>query len=47
MHEIDRSLAGIDVIPIASIEQAFRALALHKKSTRRSTRGRRSTSARP
>jgi ATP-dependent Lon protease len=47
MREIDRSLAGIDVIPIASVEQAFRALALHKKSTRRSTRGRRNTSARP
>ncbi len=46
MREIDRSLAGIDVIPIASVEQAFRALALHKKSTRRVTRGRRSTSAR-
>jgi ATP-dependent Lon protease len=47
MREIDRSLAGIDVIPIASVEQAFRALTLHKKSTRRSTRGRRNTSARP
>jgi ATP-dependent Lon protease len=47
MHEIDRSLAGIDVIPIASVEQAFRALTLHKKSTRRVTRGRRNTSARP
>jgi len=47
IHEIDRSLAGIDVIPIASVEQAFRALTLHKKSTRRATRGRRNTSARP
>jgi len=47
VREIDRSLAGIDVIPIASVEQAFRALSLHKKSTRRVTRGRRSTSARP
>src|SRR5579883_283491 len=47
VREIDRSLAGIDVIPIASIEQAFRALALHKKSTRRAVRTRRSTSARP
>lgn len=47
VREIDRSLAGIDVIPIASVEQAFRALSLHKKSTRRATRGRRSTSARP
>jgi ATP-dependent Lon protease len=47
MHEIDRSLAGIDVIPILSVEQAFRALALHKKSTRRVTHGRRNTSARP
>ncbi|HZZ66255.1 MAG TPA: Lon family ATP-dependent protease [Candidatus Baltobacteraceae bacterium] len=47
LHEIDRALAGIDVIPIASVEQAFRALTLHKKSTRRTTRGRRNTSARP
>lgn len=47
LREIDRTLAGIDVIPIASVEQSFRALSLHKKSTRRVTRGRRSTSARP
>jgi ATP-dependent Lon protease len=47
LREIDRTLAGIDVIPIASVEQAFRALSLHKKSTRRPTRGRRSSSARP
>ncbi len=46
LREIDRTLAGIDVIPITSVEQAFRALSLHKKSTRRVTRGRRSTSAR-
>jgi ATP-dependent Lon protease len=47
MREIDRSLAGIDVIPVASVEQAFRALSLHKKSTRRPTRSRRSTAPRP
>ena len=47
IHEIDRSLAGIDVIPISSIEQAFKVLTLHKKSTRRTNRGRRSSSARP
>jgi ATP-dependent Lon protease len=47
VREIDRALAGIDVIPIASVEQAFRALSLHRKSTRRVTRGRRSISARP
>jgi ATP-dependent Lon protease len=46
MREIDRSLAGIDVVPISSVEQAFKALTLHKKSTRRVTRGRRSSSAR-
>jgi ATP-dependent Lon protease len=46
MREIDRALAGIDVIPISSVEQAFKALTLHKKSTRRVTRGRRSISAR-
>jgi len=44
--EIDRALAGIEVIPISSVDQAFRALAVHKKSTRRTTRGRRSNSAR-
>jgi ATP-dependent Lon protease len=47
VREIDRTLAGIEVIPIASVEQAFRALTLHKKSTRRAARGRRSSSARP
>lgn len=47
VREIDRTLAGIDVVPIASVEQAFRVLSLHKKSTRRATRGRRSSSARP
>ena len=47
LREIDRSLAGIEVVPIASVEQAFRELSLHKKSTRRAARGRRSTSARP
>ena len=46
VREIDRRLAGIEVIPIASVEQAFKALALHKKSTRRALVGRRSTSAR-
>ncbi len=47
LREIDRSLSGIEVVPITSVEQAFRALAVHKKSTRRAARGRRSTSARP
>jgi ATP-dependent Lon protease len=46
VREIDRTLAGIEVIPVASIEQAFKALALHKKSTRRALPGRRSMSAR-
>jgi len=46
LREIDRSLAGIDVIPIASIEDAFAALALHKKSTRRALPVRRSRSIR-
>jgi ATP-dependent Lon protease len=46
MREIDRSLAGLDVIPVVSVEQAFRALALHKKSTRRSSRARRNNAAR-
>ncbi len=46
VREIDRTLAGIEVIPIASVEQAFRALALHKKSTRQAPVGRRSIQAR-
>ncbi len=46
VREIDRTLAGIEVIPVASIEQAFKALALHKKSTRRALPVRRSMSAR-
>jgi ATP-dependent Lon protease len=43
VREINVSLAGIDVIPVTSVEQAFRALDLHKKSTRRSPRTRRSS----
>ena len=46
VREIDRTLAGIEVIPVASIEQAFKALALHKKSTRHALPVRRSMSAR-
>ena len=46
MREIDRALAGIEVVPIASIEDAFKALALHKKSTRQALPVRRSKSAR-
>jgi ATP-dependent Lon protease len=46
VREIDRTLAGIEVIPVASIEQAFKALALHKKSTRPVLPVRRSMSAR-
>ena len=46
MHEIDRTLAGITVVPISSVDQAMRAMAVHKKSTRRAARGRRSSSAR-
>lgn len=42
LREIDRTLAGIDVVPIASIEQAFKALTLHRKSTRQAITGRRS-----
>ena len=45
-HEIDRTLAGIDVVPVANVEQAFKALSIHKKSTRQSTRTRRTTAAR-
>ena len=46
VREIDRSLAGIEVVAVQSIEQAFRALAVHRKSTRRTARSRRTTSAR-
>lgn len=35
-REIDTSLAGVDVVPIADVEQAMRELRIHKPSTRRS-----------
>jgi hypothetical protein len=47
LREIDRTLAGIEIVPIASVSEATRTLAVHKKSTRRPNRGRRSSSARP
>ena len=46
VSEIDRKLAGIEVVPVANIAGAFRALALHKNSTRRKGSSRRSTPAR-
>ncbi len=45
-HEIDRGLAGIDVVPVATVDQAFEALGIHKKSTRPVAGKRRSTAAR-
>ena len=45
-RETDASLSGIKVVPVTSIEQAFRALDLHKKSTRRPIRGRRTSQSR-
>ncbi|MDQ6930282.1 MAG: Lon family ATP-dependent protease [Candidatus Eremiobacteraeota bacterium] len=49
-REIDSGLSGIDIIPVATIEQAFRALAVHKKSTnpytRQAARPRRSSTVR-
>ncbi|MFN2449842.1 MAG: Lon family ATP-dependent protease [Candidatus Baltobacteraceae bacterium] len=46
MNEIDRTLAGIDVVSITSVDQALRAVSVHKNSTRRAVRGRRTTSTR-
>lgn len=43
LHEIDTRLAGIEIVAVNSVEQAFRALDLHKKSTRRPARTRRSS----
>lgn len=40
LREIDASLAGIEIMPVASVEQAFGALGVHKKSTSPSTRPR-------
>ncbi len=45
-REVYGALAGIEVLPVTSVEQVFRSLDLHKKSTRRPARARRSTSAR-
>ncbi|MDQ6826086.1 MAG: ATP-dependent protease, Lon family, partial [Candidatus Eremiobacteraeota bacterium] len=45
-REIDAGLAGIEVIPVTSIEQVFRALGVHRKSTRRPQGTRRSTKVR-
>jgi len=45
-REIDASLSGIKVVPVTSIEQAFRVMDLHKKSTRRPVRGRRTSQSR-
>ncbi|MDP9017214.1 MAG: ATP-dependent protease, Lon family, partial [Candidatus Eremiobacteraeota bacterium] len=38
LREIDAGLSGIEIIPVDSIEQAFRALSVHKKSTTPYTR---------
>jgi len=46
-REIDVSLAGIRVAPVRSVQEAFRALAVHKPSTRRPARARRTSSSRP
>ena len=50
LREIDADLSGIKIIPVTSIDQAFRALDVHKKSTslytRQATHRRRSSIAR-
>jgi len=38
VREIDANLAGIEIIPVATVDQAFDALGVHKKSTSSSTR---------
>ncbi|MDQ2681277.1 MAG: Lon family ATP-dependent protease [Candidatus Eremiobacteraeota bacterium] len=46
LREIDATLAGIKVITVSSIDQVFRVFDLHKKSTRRPVRSRRTTAIR-
>ncbi|MHB8178958.1 MAG: Lon family ATP-dependent protease [Vulcanimicrobiaceae bacterium] len=46
-HDLDAALAGLDVVAVSDVEQALRALGIHKRSTRRSTGARRKTTRRP
>ncbi|HVA26565.1 MAG TPA: Lon family ATP-dependent protease [Candidatus Baltobacteraceae bacterium] len=34
-REIDSALSGVEIVPVASVEQAMRELRIHKKSTKR------------
>jgi ATP-dependent Lon protease len=38
LREIDANLAGIEIVAVSTVEQAFDALGIHKKSTSHSTR---------
>jgi ATP-dependent Lon protease len=46
-REIDRSLAGVDVVPVASVDRVMQELHMHRRSTRRSHVVRRKTNRRP
>ena len=46
VREIDTGLAGIEIIPVTTVEQALQAVGLHRKSTRQAPRSRRSSKAR-
>lgn len=36
LREIDAALAGVEIVPVANVEQAMRELHVHKQSTKRS-----------
>ena len=40
-REVDRSLAGVDVVPVASVDRVMQELHMHRRSTRRSHLARR------
>ena len=46
-REVDRSLAGIDVVPVASVDRVLQELHMHRQPTRRSHVARRRAARRP
>ncbi|MBV8373839.1 MAG: AAA family ATPase, partial [Candidatus Eremiobacteraeota bacterium] len=46
-REVDAALTGIDVVPVARVEQVLRELHMHRRSTRRSPAPRRRAARRP
>ena len=47
VREVDRSLAGVDVVPVASVDRVMQELHMHRRSTRRSHLARRKAARRP